>query len=245
MNSNLLKEMERSFEKRMISGCFILYDLEEDTSMIYNVERSEQMFLPASTFKILNSLIALECEVVKDELEVIKWDGKKRQISVWNQDHNMKSGIKYSVVWFYQELARRIGEDRMQAYVDSVQYGNRQIGKHIDDFWLVGDLRISPKQQIEFLKKLIAEDLPFQKNNIKVVKEILVEDSNETYVFRAKTGWADYGTPVGWYVGYIELKGKTYVFANNLEIRGNQDARARKEIAKEIFKSAFNVDLNI
>ena len=245
LSPSLLDEIEVTFKKKDINGCFILHDVDLDTSLIYNVFRSKQKFLPASTFKILNSLIALECEVVADEYEVIPWDSVERQISIWNRDHNMKTGIKYSVVWFYQELARRIGEDRMQAYVDSVGYGNQHIGKHVDDFWLVGDLRISPLDQVEFVKRFIKEDLPFQKENIETVKEILIEDSNEAYIFRAKTGWADYGIPVGWYVGYIELDGKTYVFVNNIEINSSEDARSRKEITKEIFRAAFDIDLKI
>jgi len=245
LNTGLVWEMETAFSNRKINGCFILYDVENDISIIYNPERAKQRYLPASTYKILNSLIALECEVVEDENELIQWDGIERPIFIWNQNHTMKTGIKYSVVWFYQELARRIGEEQMQVWVDSVPYGNQQIGKEIDNFWLVGDLRISPMEQVEFLKKFVEEDLPFRKDVIKTVKAILIEDKSDTHVFRAKTGWADYGTPVGWYVGYIEINGKTYIFVNNIEIRSNQDANSRKEITKEIFKAAFNIDLNI
>ena len=245
LTPSLASEIETQFRSRDINGCFILHDLEQDTTLFYNPDRAGELFLPASTFKILNSLIALECKVVRDENEMFKWDGKKRQIDSWNQDHNMKTGFKNSVVWLYQEIARRIGKDRMQAYVDSAKYGNMQIGNNIDDFWLVGDLRISPNQQVEFLKLLIKEDLPFQHKNISIVKKIMEEDKGDRYIFRAKTGWADYGTPVGWYVGYLELENKTYIFVNNLEIKKNEDARARKEITREIFKTAFDIDLNI
>lgn len=245
MHPDIVSKIEASFSKRNINGCFILYDLKNDSSVIYNAKRARQKFLPASTFKILNSLIALECEVINDENELIQWDSVERSIPVWNQDHNMKTGIKNSVVWFYQELARRIGERRMQLWVDSVGYGNQKIGNNIDDFWLVGELRITPMEQVRFLKKLIAEDLPFKKDVIKTVKEILIEDKDDRYTFRAKTGWADYGTPVGWYVGYIEIDGRAYAFVNNSEIRDNTDAQARKEITKEVFKAVFNIDLNI
>jgi len=245
LDTGLVWEMETAFSNRKINGCFILYDVENDISIIYNLERAKQRYLPASTYKILNSLIALECEVVEDENELIQWDGIEQPISIWNQNHTMKTGIKYSVVWFYQELARRIGEGQMQVWVDSVSYGNQQIGNSIDDFWLVGELRISPMEQVEFLKKFVAEDLPFRKDVIKTVKEILIEDKSDTYVFRAKTGWADYGTPVGWHVGYIEIKGRTFIFVNNIEIGNSADATARKEITKEVFKKTFDIDLNI
>lgn len=241
----LISKIEASFSRRNINGCFILYDLQNDTSVIYNQDRANQKFLPASTFKILNSLIALECEVIMDENEVILWDSVERSFSIWNQDHTLKTGIKNSVVWFYQELARRIGEERMQKWVDSVGYGNQQISKEIDNFWLVGDLRISPLEQVEFLKKFIVEDLPFQDDIIKTVKEILIVDKTDAYVLRAKTGWATFGIPVGWYIGYIKIKGDTYIFVNNIEIRDSTDARARKEITREVFKAIFNIDLSI
>ena len=245
LNARLIPEIKTSFDKRDIVGCFILHDLENDTSIIYNEERSKQEFLPASTYKILNSLIALECKVVEDENEIIYWDSLKRSVAIWNQSHNMKTGIKYSVVWFYQELARRIGEKNMQKWVRHVGYGNQQIGQKIDDFWLVGDLRITPREQVEFLKHFVNEELPFASENIKKVKEMIIEDEQEGYVFRAKTGWADIGIPVGWYIGYIEINNKSYIFVNNIEIKNNRDAKARKEITSEIFKAIFGIDLNI
>jgi len=245
LNNTLSHKIDSSFLHHGINGCFILHDLKRDTSIIYNKSRVGQAFLPASTFKILNSLIGLECGAIRDIDEVIPWDGIDRPIPSWNRDHTMRSAIKFSVVWFYQELARRIGEGQMQKWVDSVGYGNHNIGKEIDDFWLVGDLRITPMEQITFLKKLILEELPFKKANILAVREILIEDQNDQYVFRAKTGWADFGQGIGWYVGYIEIRDDTFIFVNNVDINKNEDARARKSIVKEILDYAFQIDLNI
>lgn len=238
-------KIESVFQKSRIEGCFILYDIKNDTSIIFNQPRTVQQFLPASTFKIANSLIALECEVIGDENEIVMWDSVERKVPVWNKDHNLRSGIKYSVVWFYQELARRIGEERMQSWVDKIDYGNMEIGNEIDNFWLVGELRITPMEQLDFLKKFTAGDLPFKKEHIETVKEILIEDHNDRYVFRAKTGWANKGQPVGWYVGYINFEGKTYIFVNNIDINSDEDAKARKAIVREIFKELFNIDLMI
>ena len=108
------------FDSNSVKGTFLLYDFKNDTTLVFNEDRTEKGFLPASTFKIINSMIALETEVIKDEEEIIKWDGQKRFAKAWNKDHSLRSGIKYSVVWFYQELARRIGEERMQYFVDTV-----------------------------------------------------------------------------------------------------------------------------
>ncbi|NJN26392.1 MAG: class D beta-lactamase [Cyclobacteriaceae bacterium] len=228
-----------------MEGCFILCDLANDTTVVYNAQRAEQPFLPASTFKILNSLIALETGAVQNADESIEWDGEQRFVQEWNRDHTMRSAMQYSVVWFYQELARRIGEGQMHKWVDAVGYGNTQTGKNIDDFWLVGDLRITPRQQVEFLKKLVLEKLPFSRHTIGQVKDILIEDKTDRYIFRAKSGWATQGQHIGWYIGYIEIDGKAYIFVNNIDINSDADPKARKEIAKEIFKTAFDIDLDI
>ena len=95
------------------------------------------------------------------------------------------------------------------------------------------------------MTRFVEEDLPFAKENIRIVKEILIEDRSDHYIFRAKTGWSDFGTPVGWYIGYIEIDEAKYIFVNNIEIRDNDDAGARKEITKEVFNAAFNIELKI
>lgn len=245
LNNTLSQKIDSAFLQYGINGCFILHDLTRDTTIIYNKSRVNQAFLPASTFKILNSLIVLECGAIRDVDEVIPWDSIDRPIPTWNRDHTMRSAIKFSVVWFYQEMARKIGVERMQKWVDTVGYGNQNIGKEIDNFWLAGDLRITPMEQVTFLKKLILEELPFKKANILAVKEILIEDQNDQYIVRAKSGWADFGQGIGWYVGYIEIRGNTFIFVNNIDINKNEDARARKSIAKEVLDYAFQIDLNI
>src|SRR4030095_14770041 len=139
------------FEKEKVQGCFLLYDLQRNEYMSYNRRRVDNGFLPASTYKIFNSLVALETGAVRDETEVLKWDGIKRMFPVWNQDQNMRDAIKNSTVWFYQEMARRIGQGPMQHYVDVANYGNRKLGGGIDHFWLDGSLRITAKEQIDML----------------------------------------------------------------------------------------------
>ncbi len=127
-NDSSYSKIETVFQKRGITGCFILYDVQNDLHLFYNQPRTVQQFLPAFTYKIPNSLIALECGVIRDENEIIPWDSVERFVSAWNKDHNLRTGIKYSVVWFYQEFARRIGESRMQSWVLQLKrYSNRTI----------------------------------------------------------------------------------------------------------------------
>jgi beta-lactamase class D len=245
LSDTTLDMIRHTFEKRGVNGCFMLRDISKDTSLVYNPDRAKEPFLPASTFKIANSLIALECKAVKGVNEVIAWDGKERVVPAWNADHTMRTAIRYSVVWYYQELARRIGETQMDKWVKKLKYGNQTIGPKIDDFWLVGDLRITPEQQIDFLERLIRNDLPVKQKNIDMVKEILVEENNERYTLRGKTGWADFGTPVGWYVGWLDLGANSYIFVLNMDIVEPGEHIFRKEITREILNEIFQIDLGI
>lgn len=227
------------FDEYDQEGCFVLYDLKDDKYIINNKERAEKEFIPASTFKIFNSLAALETEAVKDENEIIKWDGENRQYKKWNQDLNLKQAYKYSAVWFYQELARRIGEEKMQQLIDENSYGNGNISGGIDRFWLDGELRITPMEQVRFLQRLYENDLSFSKRTIRIVQEVMIYDEAEDYTMSAKTGWGfQNDTSIGWFVGYIEVDKNVYFFATNVEAdEPGEGFKSRIEITYNILKN--------
>jgi len=180
----------------------------------------------------MNSLIGLETGVIPDENYVIKWDGTQYPIPAWNQDHTLKTAIQNSVVWYYQELARRVGKEKMQRDVDAADYGNKDISGKIDSFWLDGGLRISADEQVEFLKRLYANQLPFSQRSMKIVKEIIMLEKTEDYQLSGKTGSVQrVGTKEGWFIGYVEEKGNVYFFATNIE---NQKLDASGVKAQEI-----------
>ena len=229
-------DLKKFFDEYNHEGCFVLYDLKKDEYIKYNPERCAERFIPASTFKIFNSLVALESGVIKDEKEIIKWDGVKRSYDKWNQDLNLALAFKYSAVWFYQELARRIGEERMQEYVNQNHYGNEDISGGIDVFWLQGGIRISPDEQIEFLKKIYNNKTAFSKRSIDILKKIMIYEQTDKYTLRAKTGWGiRFENQVGWFVGYVEKGDDIYFFATNLESKEPEEG----------FKSRFEVSYNI
>lgn len=231
-------EFGQYFAEAGVEGAFVLYDLKEDHYFAYNVERLNTPFIPASTYKIFNSLVALETGVIEDENQIIKWDGVERGLAVWNQDHSLRTAIKHSTVWFYQELARRIGRQQMQHYVDLAGYGNQDISGEIDLFWLEGELRITPRQQVDFLVRLYRNELPFSAKNQEIVKDILLFEQTEDHLLRAKTGWGMRFTPeVGWFVGYWEHNENVYFFALNIDIVAAEDGEARIEITKQIMRA--------
>jgi beta-lactamase class D len=236
-------DFKRHFQALGVEGSILISSLNNDRTYQHNPQRNSTPFLPASTFKILNSLISLETGVIADELALLTWDGMQRQIPEWNRDLNMKEAFKRSAVWFYQVLARRVGHERMQQWVAQAGYGNQKIGepKAIDQFWLEGELRITPQAQVAFLQRLYKEDLPFSKRSLSIVKDIMMMEKTPEYTIRAKTGWAGFGdntTPqIGWYVGYVEKGKDVYFFATNIDIRDTQkDPAARLELTRRCLK---------
>jgi beta-lactamase class D len=214
----LRPDFKRYFDALNLKGSFVLFDQNANRRVRYNPERCEERFLPASTFKILNALMALETGVIPDENTVIPWNGTQYQVSAWNQDQTLKSAMASSVVWTYQELARRMGKERMQPFVDASGYGNRNLSGPVDSFWLDGGLRISPDEQVDFLRRLHKEELPFSKRSMEIVKRILVLEDTPDHRLSGKTGTVQRsGQPVGWFVGVLEKAGNVYVFAANIE----------------------------
>ena len=215
-------DFKKYYDQFNVEGSFALYDTKADKYVFYNQDQYEQIFSPASTFKICNSLIGLETGVIKDEHFVIQWDSVIRN-PVWDKDHDLKTAFANSTVWYYQELAKRVGEQRMKFWLDKTNYGNSDTSGGIDQFWLTGRLRISPKQQINFLKRLHDNQLPFSKRSLDIVKKIMITKDTLNYVIRAKTGWGGHGKKdVGWYVGYLETNENVYYFSNCVQIESKE-----------------------
>lgn len=220
-------------------GTFVLFDQQKEKYFFYNQQRAQERFLPASTFKILNSLVALELKIIPDENFVIKWDGIKRENENWNKDHSLRSAIKFSVVPFYQELARKIERDNYKKYLEAIGYGNCVIGNDIDRFWLDNSLKISAEEQISFLKRFYNYKLPFKKEVVDIVKKILPKENykNSVLSFKTGTGKLENGKWLGWIVGYVEKSSNVSFFAFNIEANSFEDVvKLRDKKSREILK---------
>jgi beta-lactamase class D len=230
-------EWQAEFGKRGVAGTMLVFDEAANRYHVFDRKRAQTGYLPASTFKVFNALVALETGAVKDEYEVIRWDGVERSVGDWNRDHSLASAMKFSVVWFYQEVARRAGAERMQDWISRVGYGNRDIGGGIDQFWLKGKLRISALEQIGFLRRLAAGSLPFGARAHEAVRRISIIEAAPTYVLHGKTGWVGTSDPksLGWIVGWVDRNGKRWCYALNIDmLHGGGDAAKRLEIARAI-----------
>ncbi|MDB5652504.1 MAG: Beta-lactamase [Tardiphaga sp.] len=234
--SEVRDSLAKHFTDAGTVGTFVAYKTDDYLMIASDKIRSGEAFLPASTFKIPNSLIALETGVVGDpDKDVFKWDGVKRDIEAWNRDHTMRSAIAASAVPVYQEIARRIGAERMQKYLREFEYGNADIGGGIDQFWLTGALRIDPVEQIDFVDRLRRGVLPVSKRSQDLVRDILPVTKVGDATIRAKTGLlgAETGKPsLGWIVGWAEKGAEQTVFALNLDVREPGHVAGRMAIAQ-------------
>lgn len=228
----ILNKMDVSefFNER--EGTFIIKDIKKGKTYIYNEKLSKVRETPESTFKIANALIGLQVGVVEDEYDIKRWDGVKREFDSWNQDHTLGSAMRDSAIWYYQEVARDIGSDSMNLWLDKLSYGNGDSSGGIDQFWLDSTLKISPLEQANFIERLYKENLPLDQATMKTVKRMMIQDEKNTYTLHGKTGTrlSDFG--LGWFVGYLETEDNSYVFVTQIDGSGSR----AKEITIDILK---------
>ena len=233
-----------AFATEGVVGTIAVHKIGSDRIDVFDPNRAEEPRTPASTFKILNSLVILETSVLPDVETEVLWDGQDRGIPVWNQDHSLRSGIQVSAVWLYQQMAREVGSERMSDWVSKAEYGNADISGGIDQFWLSGALRISVFEQIDFLSRLVQGELPFSGQTVAAVREILVRESGDGWAWSHKTGTSLSSIPdLGWLVGIAENANEEWVFALNIDLERVDDVatqlnpQARQRIARVILES--------
>lgn len=241
--NNVTKDdsLQKYFDQYNVKGTFGIYNNGKDQFTIYNLSRfKDSAYMPASTFKVVNALIALETGKVSNEKMILKWDGISRPEADWNQDLNLENAFKVSAVPHFQQIARSIGKDTMQYWLDSLGYGQRyakyRISK-IDTFWLDNTLKITADEQLGLMKKLFFDQLPFQKRTMRVVKEMMVAEKNANYSMSYKTGMGTLpnGNKVGWITGWLEENRHPHIFVLNVEGNSTTDIVAiREKILKEI-----------
>lgn len=232
----LRDDLQNVFKEIGTDGTFVMLEQKRGRFTVVNGARHTKAYLPASTFKIANALIALETGVVKDaDHPVFKWDGIKRDIEAWNKDHTLRTAFKASAVWVFQEIARQVTGTRMRVYVSQFGYGNRDIGGNEDSFWLDGKLRISALQEVEFLERVYIGKLPVNPKNTEILKDIMFMEKIGNATLRGKTGWIPSGdNKIGWFVGWVERGDETYIFALNLDPNEEKLVSARIAIAKAL-----------
>lgn len=228
-------------------GCIVIHDSAGGVYLRHNPLRGATRFPPCSTFKIPNSLIALELGVLADADHVIPWDPEQDPkqdwwsgpiLGEWPRDHDLLSAMTNSVVWYFQEVARRIRTARMKKHLGLINYGNQDISGGIDQFWLSSTLQIAAAEQVEFLRRLKDRRMGYSERSTAIVEGIIEREKGDGYVFRGKTGGGklDSGRRIGWLVGWVERGDRTFTFALNLEADSYQEIWGpRVELPRKIF----------
>ena len=222
-----------------VTGTIVIVDERSQAHLVFNRARAGERFIPASTFKVPHALFALDSGAVRDEFQVFKWDHTERDIAEWNGDQTLRSSMRRSVVWVYQDFARKIGERRERQYLQRIGYGNADPSGGIDRFWLEGALRISAFEEVAFLRRLYRNALPFRVADQRLVKDVMIVGAGKDWILRAKTGWGRRLTPeVGWWVGWVEHPTGAVFFALNIEMAHDGDDLPKREgIARAILQS--------
>lgn len=238
--ADIRQDFRKFFEDEKIEGTILVYNEKDKRYIVYNPERARNQYIPASTFKIFNSMAGITYGAVKDENEIIKWDGVKRNREELNKDMDMREAFRISSVWFYQEIARRVGAENMQKALTENRYGNRNMTGGLDRFWLDGEIRISPEQQVDFLRRMYFGKLSFSPESVRITKSIMLLKDEGNYKLYGKTGWMDsHGIDLGWIVGFVETADNTYFYALNVESpigTVKNFLTARRAIVDKVFK---------
>jgi beta-lactamase class D len=244
-NVSVDNSLKKYFDQNKVTGCFGLFDNGQGRFTVYNLPRySDSAYLPASTFKIVNSLIGVETGIVKDTNTVILWNSVPSRRAECNRNMTMWDAFRLSCVNWYQQLARRIGKPTMQHWLDTMGYARRydtfKIKDNIDTFWLDNTAKVTADEQLGLVKKLYFDQLPFQKRTQRIVRSMMLFENNSNYRLSYKTGWGnrENGNSLGWIIGWIEENKHPYFFVLQIETPDkNADiATVRMNMLKDILK---------
>jgi len=231
------QDLEELFTRDSIDGCIVVSSLDGSKEFVYNASRCSTQYLPASTFKIPNTLIGLASGVVDSLNEEFQWDGQDKGWSEWNKNQTLETALPLSCIWVYQEIAQRVGNEKYLRWLDTLDYGNKQTGDVDTTFWLNGDIKISAYEQIDFLRRFYNREIPVGDSVCQQVLDLMIVDSTDNYTIRAKTGWALRITPQhGWYVGIVEAGENVWLFATNIAINNSSDKSYRQSISMDALR---------
>ncbi|KAA0989709.1 penicillin-binding transpeptidase domain-containing protein [Dyadobacter aurulentus] len=244
--SALAQNLTTPFKNCNLTGSITIYDYKKGKWLTNDEGDSRRQTQPASTFKIINLLIALQTGVIKDENEIVKWPGST-DTTLYGyrpeiyKDISVKEAFEVSAGWAFIELAKKVGRKQYLHYLKAARYGNNNLSEKGDDFWNFGAFGVSPRNQITFLTAVYDGKTPFSKRNLDILKKVMVNEQTDDYTLRAKTGWTRVdGNDIGWWVGYVEREDNVYFFATRVTKKRstlNADfGNCRKMITKAVLK---------
>lgn len=229
LSKNIVAEFQTILDTAELEGAILIFDQQTNSFYSNNFQESKKSYLPASTYKIPNSIIGLELGIIEGEEFIFKWDGEERALTIWEKDLSLKQAFQVSCVPCYQELARNIGAVRMRNKIEELNFGKMDIHEdNIDVFWLTGASRINSFQQVNFLKRFLNQQLPISKSTFKTIKSIMKIEKKSNHTLSGKTGLVVRGgKDIGWFVGYVEKGKKVYYFSTKISPKNENVDRSR------------------
>ena len=223
-------------------GSFVLYDTDNNTWSIYNMDYATLRSAPESTYKIYDALFGLEEGIITPDNSFIAWDGTEYPFDAWNADQTLYSAMGSSVNWYFHAIDKKLGTPAIRKYVQDISYGNEIINTDLASYWMQSDLKISPIEQVELLMEFYNNSFEFTPKNINVVKDsiCLFTSENNSFYGKTGTGRVDGQDVNGWFIGFIETNGNTYFFATNIQNNANATGSNATEITMKILS-----DMNI
>ena len=223
------EDLEAVFAEAGVTGTFVLFDAGDRSAVVVNPEGARERAVPASTFKLPNTLIALQTGEVSDVDEVIS--------PASGEELSLREALPTTDVPVHQEVADRIGFERMSTWVDRFDYGNRRLGEEgaMDRFWLEGPLEISALEQATFVAELARQELPVDVEHQQAVRDLLRVEEGADHQLFGRTGLGVNVDPVpGWWVGWVEHGDELHTFALRLEVEEEGDAELRESLGREL-----------
>ena len=219
-------------------GSFVLYDNHLDSWKIYNLEEANKRIPPDSTYKIYDALLGIESGIITPEHSSMAWNGEHFSYSAWENDQDLNSAMQNSVNWYFQTMDSQLGLNKIQEFLNEIEYGNQTTSSNLKLYWSDFSLKISPIEQVELLKKFNTNGFHLHSQNVLSVKNAIkiVGTSDGTFYGKTGTGCIDGQDINGWFIGYIETSDNIYYFATNIQSDSNATGKKALEITSAILK---------
>ena len=238
------------FSQVVLGGgqCFLA---KEGNKIIKEEGDCSTSWAPQSTFKIPLSLMGFDSNILKSENNP-SWslpDGVDPYINGCKSDHNPRTWMRDSCLWYSRILTTKLGMEKFQNYVSKFAYGNMDISGGLTDAWMSSSLKISPEGQVRFLQNFIDHKLSVTDKAYQMTKNIM-------FLQELLGGWKLYGKTgngmqsnldktkksdfqQGWFVGFIQKNGRTIIFASHIEDGKKEDTFASFRARNEGFNKLY------